>query len=221
MALKIEEVFESVQGEGTLSGTGAMFIRLRGCNAVKEHLECAEWCDTQYSWKAGSSPDKPVMVWTSDVVEKEVLTTKMPLIVFTGGEPLLQSDDLKYWLAKTILFDDDLKTKVVAFETNGTIKRSMPHGGNIWWTISPKPPHYKIAPGPISEIKVVVPNVETSLWYEQHAYKFDEWLRMCPRVWVQPQDNDLTTAAWVVENLIPTHPLVRLNLQLHKILEVR
>ena len=218
MALKIEEVFESVQGEGTLSGTGALFIRLRGCNAVKENLECAEWCDTQYAWKSG---DKPITVWTSDIVEKEVTVTRMPLIVFTGGEPLLQADDLRYWLEKTILFDDDINAKIVAFETNGTIKRAFPHGGKIWWTVSPKPPHYKIAPGPISEIKVVVPKAATDTWVEAMSTKFDEWQRMCPRIWVQPQDNDFETAAWIAKNLIPDHPLVRLNLQLHKCLEVR
>jgi len=220
MALKIEEVFESVQGEGTLSGTGAMFIRLRGCNAVKEDLECAVWCDTQYSWKTG---DKPPLVWTSDVVEQEVLKTQMPLIVFTGGEPLLQKDDLTYWLEKTALFNGSAANtdKVIAFETNGTIKRAMPHGGNIWWTVSPKPPRYKIAAGPISEIKVVVPNTNVETWFAAMASRFNAWLHMCPRVWVQPQDNDLGIAKWIVENLIPAYPLVRLNLQLHKILEVK
>jgi organic radical activating enzyme len=216
MALKIEEVFESVQGEGTLSGTGALFIRLRGCNAVKENLDCAQWCDTKYSWLESSESN---ISWTSDIVEEEILKSKMPLVVFTGGEPLLQKDDLKYWLEKTMVLAS--QEKVIAFETNGTIKRSMPHGSNLWWTISPKPPNYKIAPGPISEIKVVVPNAEPGVWYEYYQSKFAEWLRMCPRVWVQPQDNDLTTAAWIANELVPKQPMVRLNLQLHKILSVR
>ena len=216
MALKIEEVFESVQGEGTLSGTGALFIRLRGCNAVKEELECAQWCDTKYSWMDVS----PAPIgWTSDILEEEVLKTKMPLVVFTGGEPLLQSADLKYWLAKTRLWD--LQEKVIAFETNGTIKRALPHGGKLWWTVSPKPPLYKINDGPISEIKVVIPNTDIKDWYVEYEHKFEEWSRMCPRVWVQPQDNDLDTAAWIAEVLIPEHPLIRLNLQLHKLLSVR
>lgn len=216
MALKIEEVFQSVQGEGTLSGTGALFIRLRGCNAVKEDLECAKWCDTKYSWLESSESN---ISWTSDIVEEEVLKSAMPIVVFTGGEPLLQTADLKYWLEKTQVLA--AQQKVIAFETNGTIKRALPHSRDLWWTVSPKPPNYKIADGPISEIKVVVPNVDTEEWYQHFQYRFDTWLRMCPRVWVQPQDNDLTTAAWIANVLIPRHPLVRLNLQLHKILEVR
>ena len=219
MALRIEEVFESVQGEGTLSGTGAMFIRLRGCNAVKEGLECAQWCDTKYSWSAEELIGDTPLLWTSDRVEEEVLKSGMSIVVFTGGEPLLQAADLKYWLAKTELWDR--QGKVICFETNGTIKRALPHGGKLWWTVSPKPPYYKIADGPISEIKVVVPNVATDEWYDKHHHRFDEWLRICPRLWVQPQDNDLDTAAWIVRELIPKHPLVRINLQLHKLLEVR
>jgi 7-carboxy-7-deazaguanine synthase len=216
MSLKIEEVFESVQGEGTLSGTGALFIRLRGCNAAKKNLECAQWCDTKYSWMDLSGP-VPIN-WTSDRVEEEVLKSKMPLVVFTGGEPLLQKDDLKYWLEKTRAIE---ASKVVAFETNGTIKRGMPHGGKLWWTVSPKPPLYNIENGPISEIKVVVPNTNTEEWYNKYSYKFTEWLSICPRLWVQPQDNDLDTAAWIVEKLIPEYPLIRINLQLHKLLLIR
>lgn len=214
MALKIDEVFESVQGEGTLSGTGAMFIRLRGCNAVKEELGCAKWCDTLYAWK---DPATPAIQWTSDILEEEVRRTKMPLIVFTGGEPLLQKDDLEYWIDKTQVFRNP--EKAVAFETNGTIKRTL--GTQIWWTVSPKPPEYKIKDGPISEIKVVVPNVNPHFWLETYRDKFDEWYALCGRVWVQPQDNDLETAAWIAKVLIPEHPQVRLNLQLHKLLEVR
>ena len=219
MALRIEEVFESVQGEGTLSGTGALFIRLRGCNAIKEGLECAQWCDTKYSWSASELISETPILWTSDRVEEEVLKSKMSIVVFTGGEPLLQKDDLKYWLDKTRLWES--QEKMVCFETNGTIKRVLPHGGKLWWTVSPKPPHYKITDGSISELKIVIPNTRTAEWYDTYHHRFDEWLRICPRLWVQPQDNDLDTAAWIVEELIPKHPLVRINLQLHKLLEVR
>lgn len=215
MTLKIEEVFESVQGEGTLSGTGALFIRLRGCNAVKAGLECAEWCDTHYAWRdAASEP----LSWTSDRLEEEVARSFMPLVVFTGGEPLLQKDDLGYWLKKTKFLTED---KVIAFETNGTIKRDLPHRDKIWWTVSPKPPKYDIKSGPISEIKVVVPTEDTELWYQTQAPLLYKWLEICPRVWVQPQDNDLELAAWIADILIKDFPLVRLNLQLHKLLEVK
>src|ERR1022692_2538307 len=45
-ALKIAELFYSIQGEGSLVGVPSVFIRTSGCN-----LRCA-WCDTPYtSWR--------------------------------------------------------------------------------------------------------------------------------------------------------------------------
>src|SRR5476649_2602358 len=45
-ALKIAELFYSIQGEGSLVGVPSVFIRTSGCN-----LRCG-WCDTPYtSWQ--------------------------------------------------------------------------------------------------------------------------------------------------------------------------
>ncbi len=43
--LQLSEIFYSIQGEGTHSGTPAVFVRLAGCN-----LACT-FCDTDYSLK--------------------------------------------------------------------------------------------------------------------------------------------------------------------------
>ena len=43
--LQLAEIFYSIQGEGTWSGTPAVFVRLAGCN-----LAC-DFCDTDYSLK--------------------------------------------------------------------------------------------------------------------------------------------------------------------------
>ncbi|MFN5916154.1 MAG: radical SAM protein, partial [Planctomycetota bacterium] len=44
--MRISEIFQSVQGEGFLTGTPSIFIRTSGCN-----LRCW-YCDTRYaSWE--------------------------------------------------------------------------------------------------------------------------------------------------------------------------
>ena len=43
--MRIAEIFQSVQGEGELTGTTSVFVRASGCN-----LRCC-YCDTPYaSW---------------------------------------------------------------------------------------------------------------------------------------------------------------------------
>ncbi len=49
--LQLAEIFYSIQGEGTWTGTPAVFVRLAGCN-----LAC-DFCDTDYSLKELASVD--------------------------------------------------------------------------------------------------------------------------------------------------------------------
>ena len=78
-SLLINEVFFSIQGEGTRAGLPCVFVRLRGC-----HLRCA-YCDTAYAFHEG---DRRTL---DDVVaEGERLGPGCDLWQVTGGEPLLQ-----------------------------------------------------------------------------------------------------------------------------------
>lgn len=101
--MKIAEIFRSLQGEGKNQGKTCLFIRLAGCN-----LHC-QWCDTPES-RGGGREMAP------DTVLEHVWRVNPPYICITGGEPLLQGDELGRLLEslhrRGILID---------IETNGTI----------------------------------------------------------------------------------------------------
>jgi len=76
-ALRITEIFKSIQGESTWAGLPCVFVRTTGCN-----LRCA-WCDTAYAYDGGT--------WMSiDDILRRVEEFDCELVEITGGEPLLQ-----------------------------------------------------------------------------------------------------------------------------------
>jgi len=97
--LLVSETFYTLQGEGPSSGTPAFFVRLGSCD-----LSC-KWCDTPYTWAFGDKAElhesgkryTPLeelgRVQILDAVS-EIRTRKPPLVVITGGEPLLQLESV-------------------------------------------------------------------------------------------------------------------------------
>lgn len=76
--MPVSETFVSIQGEGKLSGTPSLFVRLSGCN-----LRC-RWCDTPYaSWEPDGSPR------TIDNLLAEARSAGVHHVVLTGGEPMM------------------------------------------------------------------------------------------------------------------------------------
>jgi 7-carboxy-7-deazaguanine synthase len=101
--MKIADIFRSLQGEGKNQGKPCLFIRLAGCN-----LKCC-WCDTPESRTGGREMSCASLC-------KEVGRFNPPYICITGGEPLLQADELESildWLHK--------RGMVIDIETNGTV----------------------------------------------------------------------------------------------------
>jgi len=100
--MKIIEQFDSIQGEGTQTGVPMTFIRLAGCN-----LRC-KWCDTAYS----QNPKEETFFNKT----AEHFTALQEWICITGGEPLLQQDELA-----GLLFHLKGNAHQIEIETNGSI----------------------------------------------------------------------------------------------------
>lgn len=112
----ISEIFHSIQGEGPTAGTPAVFVRLGMCN-----LKC-DFCDTTYTWKEGETD-------YSDEVNERIIETIVGLlesaphtqiVVWTGGEPMLQQHDIVASIdyLNQRFADRNLEHEV---ETNGTV----------------------------------------------------------------------------------------------------
>jgi 7-carboxy-7-deazaguanine synthase len=77
LVLKVNEVFFSIQGEGTRTGRPCVFVRLTGCP-----LRCT-WCDTAYAFQEGTSR-------SALEVQAQIESFPCRLVLLTGGEPLSQ-----------------------------------------------------------------------------------------------------------------------------------
>ena len=107
VAVRIAEVYPSIQGEGLFAGTPSVFVRTTGCN-----LRC--WfCDTPFtSWH----PEGRHV--TVDKLLRQVIELHVEHVVLTGGEPLLQPESVAFCQA---LIDAG---KFVTIETAGTVFRA-------------------------------------------------------------------------------------------------
>jgi 7-carboxy-7-deazaguanine synthase len=128
--LYVSELFASVQGEGASLGSPRSFLRLAGCN-----LDCS-WCDTPYAWDfARFDRSREVTCQDVSTVAKEVNRLKMPGLVITGGEPMLQQPAL------TLLLRELPSTLLVEVESNGTRAVSPEVLSRVdQWNLSPKLP---------------------------------------------------------------------------------
>ena len=134
----VNEIFETIQGEGTFTGTPSIFIRLQGCP-----VGCS-WCDTKHTWDV--LPQNQVSVgeimlkkhdlpsyFTAEANELVQHILSLPYtakhIVITGGEPCMY--DLK---ALTSSFHQNgFSTQI---ETSGTF--NVMCDIDTWVTVSPK-----------------------------------------------------------------------------------
>jgi len=102
--MRIAEIYESVQGEGLLTGTPSVFVRASGCN-----LRCW-YCDTPYASWQPEGDDLSV----AEIVE-QVEQFEAKHVVLTGGEPML--------FAELVPLCDQLHNRNfhITIETAGTL----------------------------------------------------------------------------------------------------
>ena len=220
MPYTVKEIFYTLQGEGQNAGRPAVFCRFSGCNLwtgreQDRHKATCQFCDTDF---VGVGPDggrfadaaslaaAVLSRWPS--VHEGRAAGGRPLVVCTGGEPLLQLDAA----AIAALHDAGFE---VAVETNGT--QPAPAGIDHV-CVSPK------ANAPLvltrgTELKLVYPQAHPDAQPERFAsLDFTAFL-------LQPLDagdaaaTRANTEAALAYSL--AHPQWRLSLQTHKLLDIR
>lgn len=138
MIYKINELFETIQGEGSFTGQPSIFIRLQGCP-----VGCS-WCDTKHTWdielEDQVSPEKMLSKtqetskWASFSVDDIFSLVKekgfqAKHIVITGGEPCMV--DLT-----PLCQEFEQQGYSTQIETSGTFEINTTE--KCWVTVSPK-----------------------------------------------------------------------------------
>ncbi|HAU4893719.1 7-carboxy-7-deazaguanine synthase QueE [Aeromonas hydrophila subsp. ranae] len=138
MHYPINEIFQTIQGEGVFTGLPAIFVRLQGCP-----VGCP-WCDTRHTWVVDPAREVGVQEvldcsnesdgW-SKMSTEQILASFQQLgyqarhVVITGGEPCLY--DLQDLSAALIEAGYQ-----VQIETSGTSEIQTHE--QTWVTVSPK-----------------------------------------------------------------------------------
>jgi len=205
LALRLTEIFYSLQGEASRAGLPTVFVRLTGCP-----LRCS-WCDTTYSFTGGEAASIASVL-------AEVAKYPARQVCVTGGEPLAQKDCLELL---TALCDGGYD---VSLETSGALDISgvdprvsrimdlkAPDSGesakNRWENL----PFLNAR----DEIKIVIASRGDYEW--ARAALRDRGLGRCCPVLFSPAQGLIearSLADWILEDGLN----VRFQLQMHKLL---
>jgi 7-carboxy-7-deazaguanine synthase (Cx14CxxC type) len=208
----VKELFYTLQGEGANVGRAAVFCRFAGCNLWTGREEdradaTCRFCDTDFIGVGidGGKFTEPAALAraAASLWPGAAADASRPLVVCTGGEPLLQLDEPLVDALHAAGFE-------VAIETNGT--RPAPAGID-WICVSPK------ARAPLvltrgDELKLVYPQDGG----EPERYEHLEFAHF----FLQPMDGpDVEGNTRRALEYCLGHPRWRLSLQTHKRLGIR
>ena len=203
MALKVNEIYYSIQGESTHAGKPCIFIRLTYCN-----LRCS-YCDTEYAFHEGKDMD------ITEILH-EIKQWNCNLIEVTGGEPLFQEECI---LLLNILVKEKYN---VLLETGGSLSiidvpkdvikivdfkcpTSKMTKKNLWTIVNDLQPH--------DEVKFVIGNRKDYEWAKEKI-EVHQLSKTCSVLFspsfgkIEPLD----IVNWILKDNLS----VRMQLQMHK-----
>ena len=205
MAVKITEIFFSIQGESATTGYPTVFVRLTGCP-----MRCS-YCDTAYAFHGGQKHS------IEDIL-KEVAKYKAKHVTVTGGEPLAQAE---CHTLMTQLCDSGYE---VSLETGGAIDISKVDS-RVYIVLDIKTPASCEEKNNTYEnldfikktdcLKFVICDRDDYLWAKQQLV--ERSLAEKCEVFFSPSSEQLKAtdlAQWLLDDQLP----VRFQIQLHKIL---
>jgi 7-carboxy-7-deazaguanine synthase len=211
MTYQVKELFYTLQGEGANSGRAAVFCRFAGCNLWsgreqdRAKARC-RFCDTDFRGTdgpgGGKYPSAAELAAAIAAAWPRAAAAASPLVVCTGGEPLLQLDPALIGALHDRGF-------AVAVETNGT--RPAPAGLD-WLCVSPKGTEPLVLDRG-DELKLVYP--QTDAPPERFAELDFQHFFLQPMDGPRREANTQQALAYCL-----AHPRWRLGLQIHKLLGI-
>jgi 7-carboxy-7-deazaguanine synthase len=227
----VKEIFYTLQGEGANTGRPAVFCRFAGCNLWTGREEdrasaVCQFCDTDFVGTEGPDGGKFSTAallarairsrWPEPAAGTSVHGqaapephrgqrggSARPLVVCTGGEPLLQLDEPLVDALHAEGFE-------VAIETNGT---RLPPPGVDWICVSPKAGAELVLRSG-DELKLVYPQAGA----EPECFEHLDFRHF----FLQPMDGpDRAANTERALHYCLEHPRWRLSLQTHKLLGIR
>lgn len=203
----VNEIFYSIQGEGSRAGLPCVFVRMQGCL-----LRCT-WCDTPYALDRKQTEK----LMTIDEILAEVESHNCKFLMLTGGEPLEQKN-----------IDELVKAALnrgmeVVIETNGQqdIGKVSAKAVKILDLKCPgSAMHKKNDYSNIEkldnkdEVKFVIKNRQDYDWALEKCEEYDLFNRVS-EVLMSPVFGEIEPvelANWILEDSLP----VRMQMQLHK-----
>lgn len=214
---KINELFETIQGEGAYTGQPSIFVRLQGCP-----VGCS-WCDTKHTWEVKEELQIPINDLLNQTDENEHWSALTPAeiielikergfqanhIVITGGEPCMY--DLTP-LCQTL----EEKGFSCQIETSGTFEIVTTDA--CWVTVSPKIKMrggYKVLGSALARANEIKHPVATQKNVDQLIELLAEHQVNDKQVYLQPISQKEAATKLAIDTCIKHN--WRLSIQVHK-----